>query len=440
MRGLLLALALFAAAQAKGADARVSGLVAALGDSSNVQARNSAYLALLREKPPAALPLLAESLPRFDLQGQEYALTLLSVYPLEDSRPLLRKLLLERAPLLELGAAAMLWRAGERDGAEHLAKACQRKDTPLEVRRAMLRRLYLVDDARLSAALRAWIAPETDTLLLEDVFYHLLNVKDPELRAKAGELEQAPGLPAGSRAACAALLLAQGEDARGALLAGQLDADEGATLARLQRFLVLAPRLPDELVAAVARVAEKSATPALAQAAINVLAQHAGPKEIPTLERLLDNPNLYVAKSALEALQKRGVSIAHDLLLRMLASKENLRALSAADALRREDDLSGFERVLEVLHSGGAEKAEAVRVLAKFRRQASLGPLVDALEDPDATVRSEAEQGLIALLPSLFPYRRFDLATTGYQAGAAPEQRAAGVKKLRAWCAANGKL
>jgi HEAT repeat protein len=404
-----------------------------------VQTRNSAYLTLLREKPPAALPLLLESLPRFDMLGQEYGLTLLGVYPLEDSRPLLRKLLLERAPLLELGAAAMLWRSGERDAAEHLAKACQRKDTPLEVRRAMLRRLYLVDDPRLTAALRAWIAPETDTLLLEDVFYQLLNVKDPELRAKAAELEQTPGLPAGSRAACAALLLALGEDARGALLAQQIDADEGASLARLQRFLVLAPRLPEELAAAVARVAEKSATTILAQAAINVLAQHAGPKEIPTLEHLLDNPNLYVAKSALEALQKRGVPVAHDLLLRMLASKENLRALSAADALRREDDLSGFERVLEVLHAGGTERSEAVRVLARFRRQASLAPLVDALEDSEPAVRSEAEQGLVALLASLFPYRRFDFATTGYQSQAAPEQRAAGVRKIRAWCAANRK-
>jgi HEAT repeat protein len=445
MRRALLALALFTAAaphapaQAKGVDARIAGLVTALGDASNAQARSNAYMTLLREKPLAAIPLLVDALPRYDVQGQEYGLWVLSSFPLEESRAALHKLAGDRSALLEAGAATQLWRLGEHEMLEHIVKSFARKDTPLEARRAMLRRVYLVAEPRLSAAVRAWLAPETDPQLLEDALYHLLNVEDPEARAKVLELAATPGLPAGSRGACAAFLLALGEDAQGLALAETVSTDDGAALARLQRFLVRAPRLPEELVVAVARVAERASVPAYAQLAIGVLAQHAGAKQIPVLEKLLDSPNLLVAKAALEALQKRGVTLAHETLLRMLASQEGLRALAAADALRRADDLSGFGRVLEVLAAGGADKLEAVRVLAKFHRRASIPPLVDALEDPDAALRLAAEQGLYELLRSLFPYRRFEFAASGFLAQAAADQRAEGVRRIRAWCAANLK-
>ncbi len=439
MKSLLLVLALLAPAQSKAADARVAGLVAALGDAANPQARANAYNALWREKPSAAIPLLVESLPRFDVQGQQYGLWILQLYPLEDARAALHKLVLEHSALLQAGAAAKLLEQGEHEMLEPLVKAFARKEPTSEVRRAMLQHVFLVKEPRLTAAVRAWITPETEAWLLGDVLYHLRSVGDPEARAKAVELAAATGLAPEARAVCAAFLLALGDDAQGRTLAELLANDDGQLFSRLQRFFLGAPRLPEELVAAVAGIAERSSVPAYAQMALSVLGQHAGAKQIPVLERLLDSPNLLVAKSALEALQKRGVSVPHDSLVRMLGAPEPLRALSAADALRRIDDPSGFARVLEIVRAGGADKAEAVRVLAKFRRKECLAPLVDALEDADAAVRMAAEQGLITLLPDLFPYRRFDLATSGYSAQAAPAQRAAGAQKIRDWCTAHAK-
>jgi HEAT repeat protein len=438
VKSLLLVLALLAPAQSKGADARISALVAALGDASNAQARSNAYMALLGEKSPAAIPLLVEALPRFDLQGQEYGLWVLGAYPPEESRVALHKLAGETSPLLELGAATILWNQGDHGQIDHIVKPIARKDAPPDVRRAMIRRIGMVKDPRLCAAVRGWLVPETDAVLLEDALFHLLVVEDPEARAKTIELASTPGLPPASRVACATFLLALGEDAQGEFLAESFLADGGVVVWRLARFFDRTPRLPDALLAALAQIAEKPDSSA-ALPAVRVLAQHAGQKQVPTLERLMGSPNLLVAKAALDALQERGVAISHETLVRMLDSKEGQRVLSAADALRRADDLSGFERVLEVLKAGGAEKAEALRVLSKFRKRASVMPLVDALDDADSAVRLAAEQGLYDLLRNLYPYRRFEFAAGGFLAQAAPDKRAEGVRAIRAWCAANVK-
>jgi HEAT repeat protein len=432
-------LALLAPAQTKAVDARLAGLVAALGDTANPQARSNAYMSLLREKPVAVLPLLVDALPRFDVQGQQYGLWIVQLYKPEESKTTLHKLVLEKSALLQAGAAAKLLEQGEHEMLEPLVKAFARKDTPADVRRAMLQQIYLVKEPRVAAAVRTWLAPETEPWLLGDVLYHLRNINDLEAKPKVLDLAAAPGLAAESRAVCAAYLLALGDDAQGRVLAEQLANDEGPLFSRLQRFFLGAPRLPEELVAAIAAIAERSSVPAYAQMALVVLGQHAGPKQMPVIEKLLDSPNALIAKAALEALQRRGGSLPRESLVRMLASPDAQRALSAADALRRIDDLAGFARVLEIARAGGPDKAEALRVLAKFRSKQCIAPLVDGLEDADLSVRSAAEQGLLTLLPSMFPYRRFDLASSGYTAGAAPEQRAAALQKIRAWCAANLK-
>ncbi len=435
----LSALAPSAHAQTKAADARVAALVAALGDEKNYQARNDAYLALMREHPPAAVALLLESLPRMNVVGQELGLAVLQGYPDEVARAALRKLLDARWPLLEAGAGAVLHRLGETDAIEHVLKPFARKDLALDLRRALLGRVYAIRDARLSAAIRAWLVPEAEPALLEDAFYQLILADDAQTRSRAGELAATPGLPAASRVACAACLVALGEDSSSAVLAAAVRADDGPTLSRLQRFLLRAPALGEDLRAAVAELAERTATPVYAQMALVVLGQHAGAKQIPVLERLLDSPSAIVSKAALEALQKRGGGISHEVLARMLGSSDAARALAAADALRREDDLAGLERVLELASTAGPERAEALRVLSRFRVMRAVPVLLDGLADGDVLVRSAAETGLVALLPNLFPYRSFDLASSGYSARGAAETRSAALQKLRAWWSANAR-
>lgn len=428
-----------ALAQAKGADARLAALIASLDDDKNPTARNEAYQTLWREKPAAAVPLLLAALPRFGVAGQELGLGLVSMYPAEASEPALRKLLASSSALLEAGAAATLWRSGARDVLEHLVQPFARKGLASAERRALLNRVYAIREPRLSAAIRAWLAPECEPALLEDACYQLVLAEDGEVRARAAELASANGAPPALRVACGAALLALGDESLAAEVAAALRADEGAALARLQRFLLRAPHLGEELRAALAKLAEESRTPLYAQMAILVLGQHAGPKEVPVLERLLDHASPIVSKAALEALQKRGGGISREVLARMLAAEDGARALAAADALRREDDLSGLERVLGLARAAGAQRAEALRVLARFRCMRCVPVLLDALADADPAARAAAETGLLTLLPNLFPYRRFDLASSGYSAQGSAEARAAGLQKLRAWWDANGR-
>jgi HEAT repeat protein len=80
-----------------------------------------------------------------------------------------------------------------------------------------------------------------------------------------------------------------------------------------------------------------------------------------------------------------------------------------------------------------------VRVLGRFKVPAAIDPLVEALLDQDQNVRTAGQQGLAMLLPSLYPYRRFDLASAGYQPSGPAAQREEAVRKIRAWCEAHGK-
>ena len=74
--------------------------------------------------------------------------------------------------------------------------------------------------------------------------------------------------------------------------------------------------------------------------------------------------------------------------------------------------------VLAIHGTDGISKAE-VSILA-------------ALADGNSTVRMRAGFSLRAVLTSLFPYRRFDLRTTGYSYAATPERNRAAIAAVRA--------
>ena len=182
MRALLVAaVALFACvaplfAQNK-ADARVTTLVESLG-SSDVRVRNDAYATLLREKPPAALPILLDVLPRLDVYGQGLGLTLLQPNPQESGHPILRKLLDKKAPLLELGAAVQFVRAGESDLVDHVVKPLAKEGVTSEMRCAMLTRLYGLKEPRVPEAVRALLVPSAPPDVVVEALYPLLNIDD----------------------------------------------------------------------------------------------------------------------------------------------------------------------------------------------------------------------------------------------------------------------
>ena len=418
---------------------RVSALVEALG-SSDFKVRNEAYQTLMREKPATALASLADVLPRIEPAGQILGLYLLNgAYPRESSEPVLRRFLKGKSPLLELGAAAHFVSQGESAEVEHIVRPLSRPGLPPEVASQMLGLLRGLKDARITEAVRALLVVGTPPAVLGDALYHLLVIGDSGSRPRVSALRSDAALDPASRRVCTAWLLALGDESMSSAVALDLSAGGVGALSTLSRFLEEAPQLGDEALAAIADLAESSASSGSAQIAIRLLARQAGPKQVRALETLVGHKDPLVAKAALDALQKRGVTIPRATLLTLLTSSEPGRALAAADALRRADDDAGFARLMELARADGKERAEAVRVLAQFRRHEAFLVLFDALESSEVLVRSAAELGVGALLTNLYPYRRFDLATTGYSARATPEVRAAGLAKIRAWWEVNGR-
>ena len=107
--------------------------------------------------------------------------------------------------------------------------------------------------------------------------------------------------------------------------------------------------------------------------------------------------------------------------------------MAAAEALLRGDDPSGLAAVVDVLRHGKTARAAAATALGAFRSRAAVEPLIDALGDADLSVRAGAYNSLVTLLRTLFPYRRFDLASTGYVTTAAEDVRAAAIASIRTW-------
>ena len=414
-------------------DKRLEQLLADLADETNHQRRYDAYLVLQRERSVAALPAIVETLPRCGPQGQSLGLSLLMSYPADVGHPALRKLLDRKSPLLEVGAAAVLFRSGDQSSVEHIVQPLARGDIAPALKSAMLNRIYGIREPKISAAVRSLIVPESDSSVLDAALNHLLQVEDRESQGKIAALLAAPSVRDDTKALASAFAFALGDTNQADAVASAVRSGGGNLLVRIQQYLQKTVRLPEPILQAITEIAEKSEVGYHVQTAIGLLAQHGSGKEIALFKKLLDHKNAQVAKAALEAIQKSGAGLPVDALRRLLASEQVSLALAAADGLRKADDPSGLPRVLELLKSGATERAEAARVLGNFRHPSVIPVLIEALLDAEPGVRSAAEQGLTRLLPNLFPYRRFDMASTGYAANGTPSARAEAVQRIRAW-------
>ena len=178
---------------------------------------------------------------------------------------------------------------------------------------------------------------------------------------------------------------------------------------------------------------DKHQTSTYASYAISLLARHRYRRSIPTIRKLVTSTNSTVSKAAFSALRDLGGFSNKSSLYQLLDSESPDIVLSAADTLRRLDDPTGMDAVLEVVKKGGRTRAEAVRVLAEFRDPKVVVPLFAALEDKDSAVRSQAYSGLGKVFRCLYPYKRIDLSRSGYSIHAGPTKRAIAVANLRAW-------
>ena len=442
-RAMLAALCLVAAAperahaaptpclQAQKSSERAAQLVALL-KSDEPQKRNEGYMGLLREKPPEAVELVVADIAKWSVPAQDSGLNALSLYPDELKLPALRKLLASKAPLVELGAAAWLVRVGETQHVPHIVGPLKQKDLPGATRRMLLGRLWGVRDPQVLAQVRAMAEPGEEAATAGEALWTLLVAEDGGMQRRAAELWQDPRTAAW-KAQLGAYLVACGDPRAGDALAGELRTNP-ASVWTMSRFLDKAPSLPPPLLAALAELA-KGADQGHAIAALGLLGTFGEAKQLETVGELLSSPSVQLAKAALQALLKRVDWLPKGKLKGMLSSPDPELAIAAADALRRMDDHSGLERVLQLAAQDGPQRYAAVTALGAYRLPRCIPALLDAMEAQDQPVRTQAGQGVASTLQAMHPYRRFDLAAAGWNAGGAPAERAAALAKLRAWWA-----
>lgn len=409
----------------------LSKLVADLGNSMDSNIRYAAYRKLIRTRPPKAVPLLVKALPAYPQAAQSLALSLLQGYPRDLSQPAFRKLLDCGAPLVEIGSAIALHRFGDKSQGKRIARMIAKAPRHDNLRQLMLSRIGYLRDERVQAAVRALLVPGVTSSELDTILYHLLINEDPKAADAAFVLYGSEGLDESSRLVLGAFLIAKGRSVDASRLAEILPTTRD--FYRLQKYLSRADHLDKRILAAVADYLEHNQRSTYASYAISLLARHRYRKAIPTIRKLVTSTNSTVSKAAFSALRDLGGFSNKSSLYQLLDSKSPDVVLSAADTLRRMDDATGLDAVLQVVKKGGRTRSEAVRVLAEFRDAKVVVPLFAALEDKDSAVRSQAYTGLGKVFRCLYPYKRIDLSKSGYSVNAGPTKRAIAVANLRAW-------
>jgi HEAT repeat protein len=409
----------------------LSTLVGALNEESP-QKRSEAYLKLLREKPSDAPALVENQIAGWRLEAQELGIHLINSYPPDISVPCLRRLSTSKVVLVNVSAAAQLLRLGYPEAEAGLAKTLKKADIPAQEWPRLIGRMYGLRQSALSQVLVERIRAQAGDEELRALLDHFVVVSDPRARPAVAALLALEGLDDERRLSLCAFLVSQGDDSRMTELETLLARVGGPGLGRNYRLFEHAPRLSPGVLAVVAKLAETEPL-GLALNAVRLLGQFGTAKEMPALERLVESKDTLLSKNALEALQKRTGNVPRESLIRVLAGADEQRVLAAADALRRADDLSGFERVLAIAGGSTPARAEALRVLGRFRRMEGVAVMLQGLEAPEEGVRVAADEALRMLLPNLFPYRRFEFQTVGYDPRGAAQARAQAVQRYRSF-------
>ena len=295
--------------------------------------------------------------------------------------------------------------------------------------------LLCVDTPTFQALVRSWVRPEADAALLRSALTYLFSVKDrgtaENLKGFLAEGKTAPQ----AKAFFAAFLVAGGDRGAGKALAEALSTEKVPLSAyyTITRFLKQGPRPPREVMEALLSLLKEEKRAFFLTSIMEVFEKFPFRPALPVLRKLLEDDNPTVARSAFDALAAFPGALGPAALRRLLTSKNPDRRLLAADTLRRMDDPSGLEAVLELARRRGPHRERAMEVLAKFRANKAVPPLIEALDDPDQAVRRTAFYGLRTILTTLFPYRRLDLSSTGYDPSAPAAKRRAGAALIRAW-------
>lgn len=435
----LVLLALLAAAPpAARAGPELADQVRDLG-SEDSSVRVAAMNALRGAKDPRAIPLILEALPGFDLTGRYYAVLVLDACEPKLAQPAFRSLIGSEDPWLRLAGATALLAQGDRRALPVVVEALRAEGVPTLARNYMLNRLHLVADPGILPPLREMLAPGEDASLLGSVVNLLHQRRDEGAVPAFRKLLSADDRP-GVKAMAAAWLYAMGEAERAGTLAdlirgGDLGSSE---FLRVKTILVAGKTLDPAVLDALTDLLETDASAWVLTRAVEVLARFRHRAAAAGIRRHLGSKDRYLSRAAFDALAEMGEVPDEAELEALLDSEEPDVRLRAADALRRMDVHVGFSAVVAVLREGTElQRRDAAEALGGFRIPDAVPPLLDALLDPGLSVRSQARTSLAGVLSTLFPYRRLDLASAGYDWSGPEAARKDAVEAIRKWWAAN---
>ncbi len=426
------------AQEGKGAAASVETLVKDLGASSSTQ-RYHAYRKLIADRPEKALPLLVELLPSFALDGRRYGLYVLGAFPLERARPFWKRLLRCRDPYLRFAAELRLETAGERGMRERILTSIREAPDDPGLRVAMLQRVYRPRDPEVRGALLAWFRP---------------GIAGDELQALLTTFRTDPGedLPQTLRGLLSSVeprserawLLRTFLRTRGVEVAPERIPEDyrdvgSHLLGRGLLFLESASSLDPRILEALTARLKRDRPDSLAARILTLLASRGHKPAIPIVRRFMKSKTSYLAKAAFEAAEKFGILGDGAIWKKRLSDPDPFKVLDAAEALRKRDFAEAVPALLRLLEQPGPHRVRTLRALGETRSPRSVEALLDALDDQDAAVRAQAAFSLTLVLHSLFPYRRFDLSSTGYAASGPDASRRRGLAKIRRWWARHGK-
>jgi HEAT repeat protein len=299
----------------------------------------------------------------------------------------------------------------------------------------MIYRLSSIREPKVYEAVRKFVVPGARVMAMGAALNMLSNVKDRGSIKTVAKLMEDDR--AGVKAMAAAWLYRMGDvtwakELTAALRTGEVGSSE---FSRVYSLLYSVPALPEDVLAAMAELlAVEDQNSSVLMNAIRLLSKSRYRKATGAIRKLLDHRISSVSKAAFDALLALEGGLDAEAVRPLLESDDVEKRLMGADALRRLNDHSGLPIVLTILEKGEAnDRAEAARVLGGFRVPAAVEPLLTALSDRNSTVRMRASYALTPVLGSLFPYRRFNLAATGYSYGATPEANRAAIAVIRAF-------
>ncbi len=414
------------------AEDQTEQLVAALGNGSD-------GAKLVAAKDPRTAALIESALPNLAPQYQRTAIRVLGELPEQQARPVLRRLLTNKSPLVRLCAALALRRTNVGGLIQAMTAALDAPEQSADAYETLVDVIVKFNVFKEQGLALALIRPERSEAFLLAFF------SDPGVRAETAAIEVATLIATddkrpGPRSVAAAYLVRHkrsqfAEQLGQALGAKGMTADDFRRVRRV--FLDASGANPakrsEVAVNTIARAVRMQGDGETVAAMLSYLLLAKYPRLTKLCQRTVEHPTDAAALAAFRILGYQKLRPSDDALRRIVKKGPDGAAIEAARLLLVVDDPSGFDRVLRYVQAGTEPRAGALAVLGRFRRPATVEPLIAALNSVTIVVRVAAAAALQQTLTTLFPYRAFRLETAGYAARGDHSKRDQAVATIRAW-------